>query len=555
MDQRLWGSVLVALFVVGCPGTEVVPEVDGGRLDAPIAPGTDAPIAPGTDVPIAPGTDAPVDPDVDAATVPDAPTSPDAPSGGFVLTGPCVDDGDCDDGVDCTVDECNGGLPCPDGLRCSCHHVLDGASCGPTETCHQRMGCVPGTACARTADCVDDEVCTTGEFCDTTRRICGSRILDGDSDGDPAPICGGTDCDDTRAFIRPGLPEGCDGDDNDCDTIVDEGASVGCGPEGICVAGRCDCPDPGDTLCDEYDETLGTNVYRCHDTQTDDQNCGRCGRECGSTATCNAGSCLCDTPGLTYCGAETCLDTSADWSNCGPLCQYCGVNSNCVADVCAPCGASGQRCCAPPLFDGLRDACRAGLGCNSGGTCGACGGTGQPCCGSGSCNTGLACSSGTCRTCGAAGEPCCAGGSCDVTTLACSAATSTCALRGCALPYDPLPASYLPRCARSTLTCIRACTTSVCRQACIDADTTPPSTVGSIDCADCLSLQDLACLDDAGCGDEWARYECCYEDNCPPGSPASCATPCNAVRTAWNSCASGSTCYIDAGFSLQCFAP
>jgi MYXO-CTERM domain-containing protein len=56
---------------------------------------------------------------------------------------------------------------------------------------------------------------------------------DGDGDGPPVRACEApvgtvatsTDCDDTRADVRPGAPETCDATDQDCDGAVDEDAT------------------------------------------------------------------------------------------------------------------------------------------------------------------------------------------------------------------------------------------------------------------------------------------------------------------------------------------
>jgi len=56
-----------------------------------------------------------------------------------------------------------------------------------------------------------------------------------DEDGDGVSVCGG-DCNDADAGIHPGAPEICDGRDQDCDGVVDEGldGTVSCG-RGACL--------------------------------------------------------------------------------------------------------------------------------------------------------------------------------------------------------------------------------------------------------------------------------------------------------------------------------
>ncbi len=81
----------------------------------------------------------------------------------------------------------------------------------------------PGTAIA----CFADTDCT-GSGCEDVRCIAGECTVvapfrDGDFDGVGAPPCG-EDCDDTDALVAPGQAELCDGRDQDCDGIIDEGA-------------------------------------------------------------------------------------------------------------------------------------------------------------------------------------------------------------------------------------------------------------------------------------------------------------------------------------------
>ena len=77
------------------------------------------------------------------------------------------------------------------------------------------------------------------------------RDADGDGFGDPANstqacaapagfVADNTDCNDADAGIHPGATEACDGVDNDCDGLVDEGFSDND------TDGTADCVDPDD---------------------------------------------------------------------------------------------------------------------------------------------------------------------------------------------------------------------------------------------------------------------------------------------------------------------
>jgi hypothetical protein len=75
--------------------------------------------------------------------------------------------------------------------------------------------------------CLVDEECGMDEcsFFDCVDGACiaAGPIIDADGDG-AAPAPCGTDCDDTRASVRLGAPETCDGTDEDCDGTIDEAA-------------------------------------------------------------------------------------------------------------------------------------------------------------------------------------------------------------------------------------------------------------------------------------------------------------------------------------------
>ena len=117
---------------------------------------------------------------------------------------------------------------------------------------------------------------------------------------------------------------------NPCDAIQESGvldadtearlalspaAGFGPGADGVTILGGgvpgAGCPsDSGDpaklTCCSDH---------ACHDTQSEDDNCGSCGNSCPVTFTCEAGQCVCP-PGTMLCGA-TCVDTTANVDNCG----------------------------------------------------------------------------------------------------------------------------------------------------------------------------------------------------------------------------------------------
>lgn len=71
-----------------------------------------------------------------------------------------------------------------------------------------------------------------------------------DQDGYVARTGGGTDCDDTRAPVHPGAQELCNGRDDNCDGVRDEGFDVGalCDAPGICSGQRTCAPD-GTVAC------------------------------------------------------------------------------------------------------------------------------------------------------------------------------------------------------------------------------------------------------------------------------------------------------------------
>jgi len=79
--------------------------------------------------------------------------------------------------------------------------------------------------------------------------VCQTGVVDQDGDGSPSDL----DCDDTNANLSPINPEICDGLDNNCDLVADEGnpgGGVSCGVSdvGECNLGTTQCSE-GSLLC------------------------------------------------------------------------------------------------------------------------------------------------------------------------------------------------------------------------------------------------------------------------------------------------------------------
>lgn len=238
---RLIPLITLALFLAACGTDPLAPRDGGNATDNAQAPDTSAD-ASALDIPAADvfldAAAVPTDNGPDARPLVDA--APDAglrPSAAGAL--PCAQHADCEDGFACTQDLCE---MRPDGSR-RCAYYPEPAHCGAGETCDVRMGCRPGRVCNSNADCADTDPCTQGERCAMDVRLCVyASVLDGDRDGYASRACGGPDCDDSRDTFRPGVPERCNGGDDNCDGRSDEGtARELCGEGASCVSADARC--------------------------------------------------------------------------------------------------------------------------------------------------------------------------------------------------------------------------------------------------------------------------------------------------------------------------
>jgi len=177
-----------------------------------------------------------------------------SPDGGVLVTpAQCEEDVDCDNGVYCDgAETCNDGLcaqgelvTCDDGVECTrdaCSEATQGCEFVGTDADgdgHIDATCEDADGVALGDDCDDGdparfpgniEVCDmlgVDEDCDTATF----GTLDFDLDGYVDAVCCngdncGLDCDDARRGIHPDAGETCDGFDNDCDVLIDEGLTT-----------------------------------------------------------------------------------------------------------------------------------------------------------------------------------------------------------------------------------------------------------------------------------------------------------------------------------------
>ncbi len=131
----------------------------------------------------------------------------------FDQDGFTVCDGDCDDGRAMVhpgaAESCN-------GLDDDCDGTVDNGG---------------NTLCA------DADACTT-DLCGGF-AACLHPLRDGDGDGFADLQCGGTDCADADPLVHPGAPEQCNGLDDNCDSVVDDGGAALCNDQNVCTLDAC----------------------------------------------------------------------------------------------------------------------------------------------------------------------------------------------------------------------------------------------------------------------------------------------------------------------------
>jgi len=406
MSRRSSFAFLVLALVSGCGGSTSSPDDAGIDLALDLTlPDTGAPDG-GDDL----AGDAWVVPEVDvAAGEADATTTDTA--GPRPLGAPCVDNSEClggyciegFEGSVCSqacTDACPSGWSCrsvlnyyPDVVSICVPMVL--RLCSPCADDSQCFGgaCVAtaeGRFCA--ADCAE-AACPEGYTCRDwddpsagPRRVClplnGSCVCQPGAEGrlrtcsrtSSAGTCPGVEtCDPAVGWTACTAPEPvaetCNGQDDDCDGLVDDGLAAShacertvpgvgtCDGTSACVGSAgwvCDAPVPTIETCDYVDDdcdgvtdegfTTGGGAYVSF------EHCGACNASCAGVI--EHGTARCDaSKGVPRCVVDTCepgLFAATD-TTCAPVvdssCKPCADDGDCVVpgDACLP-GAEGGFC-------------------------------------------------------------------------------------------------------------------------------------------------------------------------------------------------------------------
>jgi hypothetical protein len=385
----------------------------------------------------------------------------------------------------CKLECVTGQDACSDG---KCHDLTnDNQNCGACGTaCPSGQVCSAGkcgVSCVTGQTLCDDGKCHDLNLDEQNCGACSTSSVDKSCAA--GQVCLGGAC---KLSCQAGLTE-CTGTCANLQSDNDNCGACGkvCGAGTVCSKGKCET-----TCATGLTDCSGS----CANLQTDNANCGVCGKTCGAGTVCSLGKCetTCAT-GLTDC-TGVCQNLQTDNANCGACGKVCGAGTVCSKGKCETTCASGLTDCSGSCANLQSDNAN----------CGACGkacGAGQSCSG-GTCKTtcasGLTDCSGTCANlqsdnanCGACGKTCGAGQACSM-----GACTTTCAggLTDCSGSCANLKSDNA-NCGACGKTCAvgQTCTAGACVRSCATNDDCPASAWGCLagtcvkpsrDCAEIL---------------------------------------------------------------------
>ncbi|MEM9194421.1 MAG: MopE-related protein [Myxococcota bacterium] len=210
--------------------------------------------------------------------------------------------GDCDDsdrarnpgaadGCNQIDDDCDGAIDEAAIPRRAFYSDADGDGVGTIDEIVFACGDAPRGFSEAIGDCLPTDPTVGARYEDVDGDGFGGALLSMCMSGEDGTSVPG-DCDDMNDQVGPAAAEVCDGVDNDCDGRTDENGRDGCPPGNLwdCVAGACVLMDA--TCLLSFADCDGNPSNGCEaDTAASPDDCGRCGRRCGSGQTCTAATC------------------------------------------------------------------------------------------------------------------------------------------------------------------------------------------------------------------------------------------------------------------------
>ncbi len=339
------------------------------------------------------------------------------------VTKPCQSNAECPTGQVCQNGQCQ--------ASCQAGQTLCGSLCVDLQTnndhcgaCGQKCGigagCKAGSCkpvvppCTSDAECPTDQVCQNGQCKAIAKPVCvfgqdqtcnhrlemsalaGTCLKDGTCQCNANFVKNQSSgkCD----IACKASTEICNGLDDDCDGVIDNGCqcavgTVRCGDACVSLTtdvnhcGACGLKCPQGKSCENgscFECAAGGTVCAgaCVILTKDLNHCGACGNSCRNGRICRNSACICEVD-RTLCG-DACVDTSTDNDHCGACGQKCGIGTGCKAGSCKP--------VVPPPCASNAD-CAAGQVCSNG----QCQPHVAPCTSNANCAAGQVCSNGQCQ--------------------------------------------------------------------------------------------------------------------------------------------------------------